>query len=55
MVQQQKPNGTQKQRLVANNLNLDILRQHDLKSNPLYEMTYRELVKKILDLKSVKA
>ena len=49
-----KPNlGTQNKDWWPNNLNLDILRQHDLKSNPLYEINYRELVKK-LDLKSVK-
>ncbi len=49
-----KPNlGTQNKDWWPNNLNLDILRQHDLKSNPLYEINYREIVKK-LDLKSVK-
>ena len=49
-----KPNlGTQNKDWWPNNLNLDILRQHDFKSNPLYEINYRELVKK-LDLKSVK-
>ena len=49
-----KPNlGTQNKDWWPNNLNLDILRQHDLKSNPLNEINYRELVKK-LDLKSVK-
>jgi len=49
-----KPNlGTQNKDWWPNNLNLDILRQHDSKSNPLCEINYRELVKK-LDLKSVK-
>lgn len=37
-----------------NALNLDILRQHDSKSNPLGDFNYREAVKK-LDIKAVKA
>ena len=49
-----KPNvGTQNIDWWPNNLNLDILRQHDSKSNPLSEINYRELVK-TLDLKAVK-
>ena len=39
-----KPNlGTQNKDWWPNNLNLDILRQHDLKSNPLYEINYEVL------------
>ena len=49
-----KPNlGTQNKDWWPNNLNLDILRQHDSKSNPLSEINYKELVK-TLDLKAVK-
>ena len=49
-----KPNvGTQNKDWWPNNLNLDILRQHDSKSNPLSEINYRKLVK-TLDLKAVK-
>ncbi len=49
-----KPNhGTQNHHWWPNNLNLDILRQHDTKSNPLKELNYREAVK-TLDFESVK-
>ena len=48
-----QPNlGTQNKDWWPNNLNIDILRQHDLKSNPLNEINYREKVKK-LNIKSV--
>ena len=49
-----KPNlGTQNKDWWPNQLNLDILRQHDQKSNPLPELNYKEEVKK-LDLGAVK-
>lgn len=49
-----KPNlGTQNKDWWPNQLNLDILRQHDRKSNPLPELNYKEEVKK-LDLDAVK-
>ena len=49
-----KPNiGTQNKDWWPNQLNIDILRQHDSKSNPLTENNYREDVKK-LDLSAVK-
>ncbi len=49
-----QPNlGTQNKDWWPNQLNLDILRQHDSKSNPLSEIDYKEEVKK-LDLKAVK-
>ncbi|MEC8535771.1 MAG: catalase-peroxidase, partial [Bacteroidota bacterium] len=44
--------GTQNKDWWPNHLNLDILRQHDVKSNPLSEIDYREKVKS-LDLKAV--
>ena len=44
--------GTQNKDWWPNHLNLDLLRQHDLKSNPLSENDYREKVKS-LDLKAV--
>ena len=44
--------GTQNKDWWPNHLNLDILRQHDVKSNPLNEIDYREKVKS-LDLKAV--
>ena len=48
-----QPNlGKQNKDWWPNNLNIDILRQHDLKSNPLNEINYREKVKK-LNFKSV--
>ena len=48
-----QPNlGTQNKDWWPNNLNIDILRQHDIKSNPLNELNYREKVKK-LSIKSV--
>jgi catalase-peroxidase len=50
-----QPNlGQQNKDWWPNALNLDILRQHDTKSNPLGEVEYRELVK-TLDLDAVKA
>ena len=49
-----KPNlGTQNKDWWPNQLNIDILRQHDKKSNPLGTINYKEEVKK-LDLKAVK-
>ena len=49
-----KPNiGTQNKDWWPNQLNIEILRQHDSKSNPLTENNYREDVKK-LDLSAVK-
>jgi len=49
-----KPNiGTQNKDWWPNHLNIDILRQHDKKSNPLPEHNYKEDVKK-LDLIAVK-
>ena len=45
--------GTQNKDWWPNQLNLDILRQHDRKSNPLPELDYKEEVKK-LDLAAVK-
>ena len=49
-----KPNiGTQNKDWWPNHLNIDILRQHDKKSNPLPEHNYKEDVKK-LDLVAVK-
>ena len=44
--------GTQNKDWWPNHLNLDILRQHDAKSNPINEIDYREKVKS-LDLKAV--
>jgi catalase-peroxidase len=46
--------GTQNKDWWPNALNLDILRQHDTKSNPLGDFNYREAVK-TLDLAAVKA
>ncbi len=46
--------GTQNKDWWPNQLNLDILRQHDSKSNPLGDFDYREAVK-TLDLNTVKA
>ena len=46
--------GTQNKDWWPNALNLDILRQHDTKSNPLGDVNYRELVK-TLDVDAVKA
>jgi len=46
--------GTQNKDWWPNQLNLDILRQHDTKSNPLGDFNYREAVKS-LDLEAVKA
>jgi len=49
-----QPNlGTQNKDWWPNNLNIDILRQHDSKSNPVSEIDYRERVKS-LDLEAVK-
>ncbi|MDA0780613.1 MAG: catalase/peroxidase HPI [Bacteroidetes bacterium] len=49
-----QPNlGTQNKDWWPNHLNLDILRQHDTKSNPIQEIDYRQNVKS-LDLKAVK-
>ena len=49
-----QPNlGTQNKDWWPNNLNLDILRQHDTKSNPIQEIDYRQNVKS-LDLEAVK-
>ncbi len=45
--------GTQNKDWWPNQLNLDILRQHDSKSNPLGDFNYREAVK-TLDLNAVK-
>ena len=42
-----KPNiGTENNNWWPNQLNIDILRQHDSKSNPIPEVDYRENVKK---------
>ncbi|MDA7777660.1 catalase/peroxidase HPI [Flavobacteriaceae bacterium] len=50
-----KPNiGTENNNWWPNQLNIDILRQHDSKSNPLPEVNYKENVKS-LDLDAVKA
>ena len=46
--------GTQNKDWWPNALNLDILRQHDTKSNPMLEVNYKENVKS-LDLDAVKA
>ena len=46
--------GTQNKDWWPNQLNLDILRQHDTKSNPVAEVDYKEKVKK-LDVDAVKA
>ena len=46
--------GTQNKDWWPNQLNLDILRQHDTKSSPLSELDYKAEVKK-LDLDAVKA
>lgn len=46
--------GTQNRDWWPNQLNLDILRQHDTKSNPLGDFNYREAVK-TLDYEAVKA
>ena len=49
-----KPNvGTENHNWWPNQLNIDILRQHDSKSNPISEVNYRENVKN-LDLDAVK-
>tara|TARA_B100000767_G_scaffold199979_1_gene186929 strand:+ start:3356 stop:5479 length:2124 start_codon:yes stop_codon:yes gene_type:complete len=49
-----RPNlGTQNKDWWPNQLNLDILRQHDSKSNPIMEVNYTEEVKK-LDLEALK-
>ncbi|MDA9202196.1 catalase/peroxidase HPI [Flavobacteriaceae bacterium] len=49
-----QPNlGTQNKDWWPNHLNLDILRQHDAKSNPIQEVKYRENVKS-LDINAVK-
>ena len=49
-----QPNlGTQNKDWWPNHLNLDILRQHDAKSNPIQEVKYRENVKS-LDIDAVK-
>ena len=49
-----QPNlGTQNKDWWPNHLNLDILRQHDTKSNPIQEIDYRQNVKS-LDLEAVK-
>ena len=49
-----QPNrGTQNKDWWPNSLNVDILRQHDTKSNPLSELDYKERVKS-LDLEAVK-
>ena len=45
--------GTQNKDWWPNQLNLDILRQHDKKSNPINEIDYKEAVK-TLDLAAVK-
>jgi len=50
-----KPNvGTENNNWWPNQLNIDILRQHDSKSNPISEVNYRENVQN-LDLDSVKS
>ena len=50
-----KPNvGTENNDWWPNQLNIDILRQHDSKSNPISEINYRENVKN-LDLDAVKS
>ena len=50
-----KPNlGTQNKDWWPNQLNLDILRQHDTKSTPVADLDYKKIVKQ-LDLKAVKA
>ena len=50
-----KPNvGTENNNWWPNQLNIDILRQHDSKSNPISEINYRENVKN-LDLDAVKS
>ena len=50
-----QPNlGTQNKDWWPNHLNIDILRQHDTKSNPIAEVNYRDLVK-TLDFDAVKA
>ncbi len=50
-----KPNvGTENNNWWPNQLNIDILRQHDSKSNPISEVNYRENVKN-LDLDAVKS
>jgi catalase-peroxidase len=46
--------GTENTDWWPNQLNIDILRQHDSKSNPIPEVDYRENVKK-LDIDAVKA
>ena len=49
-----QPNlGTQNKDWWPNSLNVDILRQHDTKSNPLSDLDYKERVKS-LDIESVK-
>jgi catalase-peroxidase len=49
-----QPNlGTQNKDWWPNNLNIDILRQHDSKSNPVSEIDYKDRVKS-LDLEAVK-
>ena len=49
-----QPNlGTQSKDWWPNSLNVDILRQHDTKSNPLSDLNYKERVKS-LDLEAVK-
>ena len=49
-----QPNlGTQNKDWWPNSLNIDILRQHDTKSNPLSDLDYKERVKS-LDLEAVK-
>ena len=49
-----QPNlGTQNKDWWPNSLNVDILRQHDTKSNPLSDLDYKERVKS-LDLEAVK-
>ena len=50
-----KPNlGTQNKDWWPNQLNLDILRQHDTKSTPVADVDYKKIVKQ-LDLEAVKA
>ena len=49
-----QPNlGTQNKDWWPNHLNLDILRQHDVKSNPMLDVSYKEEVKR-LDLAALK-
>ena len=49
-----QPNlGTQNKDWWPNHLNLDILRQHDTKSNPIQDIDYRDKVKS-LDIDAVK-